>query len=55
MKRPELRTPDAASSDGRGLLLVAALADEWDVMARDGVGKVVWTEISPVRVRSRWR
>ncbi|MGA4846074.1 ATP-binding protein [Streptomyces sp. G5(2025)] len=30
---------------GRGLLLVAALADKWGVMERDP-GKVVWFEIS---------
>jgi serine/threonine-protein kinase RsbW len=43
---PELRMPDPDSSDGRGLLLVAALADVWGVAPRDGIGKVVWAEIN---------
>ncbi|MFJ8002115.1 ATP-binding protein [Streptomyces sp. NPDC096310] len=33
-------TPDAAC--GRGLHLVEALADQWGVDARAGVGKLVW-------------
>ncbi|MGW7005434.1 ATP-binding protein [Streptomyces sp. NPDC054933] len=45
-ERPELRAPDPDSSDGRGLLLVAALADAWDVAPRDGAGEVVWAEIN---------
>ncbi|MGW6741948.1 ATP-binding protein [Streptomyces sp. NPDC055025] len=45
--RPVLRGLDPDALDGRGLLLVAALADEWGVGERDdGVpGKVVWAEL----------
>lgn len=42
--RPALRPPGGAGADdesGRGLLLVAALADTWGVGERDP-GKVVW-------------
>lgn len=41
----EVRAPDAGpeSEHGRGLLLVAALADKWGVGERDP-GKVVWCE-----------
>ncbi|KOU77038.1 ATPase [Streptomyces sp. MMG1533] len=41
----EVRAPDAdpESEHGRGLLLVAALADKWGVGERDQ-GKVVWCE-----------
>lgn len=35
--------PDTEAEDGRGLLLVAALADKWGVGERDP-GKVVWCE-----------
>ncbi|MEV8017208.1 ATP-binding protein [Streptomyces sp. NPDC086554] len=34
---------DDAAESGRGLLLVAALADKWGVMERDP-GKIVWCE-----------
>jgi anti-sigma regulatory factor (Ser/Thr protein kinase) len=50
---PELREPTAqASADadgGRGLLLVAAVADRWGVAGRTGPGKTVWAECA-VRV-----
>ncbi|MFD6326098.1 ATP-binding protein [Streptomyces sp. NPDC058442] len=40
--------PDAES--GRGLLLVAALADEWGVTERrSGPGKTVWASVSVIR------
>ncbi|MEU9289521.1 ATP-binding protein [Streptomyces sp. NPDC048275] len=41
----EIRSPDAQpeAEDGRGLFLVAALADKWGVGERDP-GKVVWCE-----------
>ncbi|MFK4099169.1 ATP-binding protein [Streptomyces sp. NPDC019531] len=41
----EIRTPDTTpeSEHGRGLLLVAALADDWGVRERDP-GKVVWCD-----------
>lgn len=40
-------TPDAA--DGRGLHIVAGLANRWGV-ERDGLGQSVWAEFDPVRV-----
>src|SRR5262249_40248722 len=41
----EVRVPDTSpdSEYGRGLLLVAALADKWGVGERDP-GKIVWCE-----------
>ncbi|MEU1328351.1 ATP-binding protein [Streptomyces sp. NPDC005865] len=43
--RPEPRVPDADSgTNGRGLVLVQALADAWGVRVH-GVGKVVWFEL----------
>jgi serine/threonine-protein kinase RsbW len=44
---PVLRTPDTGSDCGRGLALVAALADQWAVSERNGVGKVVWAVLTP--------
>ncbi|KOV55629.1 ATP-binding protein [Streptomyces sp. MMG1121] len=45
----EVRTPDPSpspeSESGRGLLLVAALADEWGVGERNP-GKIVWCEFA---------
>ncbi|MFE2595156.1 ATP-binding protein [Streptomyces sp. NPDC059396] len=49
--RPQPRTPDSEASDGRGLLLVDALADEWGVAERCGPGKVVWASLSVPVVR----
>jgi anti-sigma regulatory factor (Ser/Thr protein kinase) len=43
--RPRLRTVDADAGDGRGLTIVAALADRWGV-DRDGLGQSVWAELS---------
>ncbi|WP_142214346.1 ATP-binding protein [Streptomyces sp. SLBN-118] len=40
---PSLQEPDGES--GRGLLLVAALADKWGVDERDP-GKIVWCEFA---------
>ncbi|MGW0545829.1 ATP-binding protein [Streptomyces altiplanensis] len=45
-KRPSLSTPDGDRDSGRGLWLVDALADRWDVGERAGLGKAVWAEIS---------
>ncbi|MEV1044742.1 ATP-binding protein [Streptomyces sp. NPDC049916] len=39
--------PEAEDEGGRGLLLVAAMADKWGVVDRDP-GKVVWCEFSVV-------
>ncbi|MFC5214735.1 ATP-binding protein [Streptomyces coerulescens] len=53
---PALAAPDAES--GRGLLLVATLADDWGVTPRRAApGKTVWAELleppPPVAVRSQ--
>jgi anti-sigma regulatory factor (Ser/Thr protein kinase) len=45
-EQPVQRPADLGSPNGRGLILVAALADSWDVMPRDGGGKVTWAELS---------
>jgi anti-sigma regulatory factor (Ser/Thr protein kinase) len=39
---PQLRQARSTDVSGRGLLLVAALADEWGVAPRSGPRKVVW-------------
>ncbi|MFW6691968.1 ATP-binding protein [Streptomyces sp. MAR4 CNX-425] len=39
---PRLCAPADTDDHGRGLLLVAALADDWGTADRDGPGKVVW-------------
>ncbi|MFF4085792.1 ATP-binding protein [Streptomyces nigra] len=40
------REPEAESESGRGLLLVAALADDWGVTdRRSGPGKTVWAVV----------
>ncbi|MEV0870668.1 ATP-binding protein [Streptomyces sp. NPDC049950] len=47
-KQPLARLPlaDSLSESGRGLLLVAALADDWGVSARQAApGKTVWAEL----------
>ncbi|MFE7128841.1 ATP-binding protein [Streptomyces sp. NPDC057617] len=44
--RPQPRTPDPEAPDGRGLLLVDALADEWGVADRAGPGKMIWASLS---------
>ncbi len=42
--RPVLQRPDATSTTGRGLALVAAVADRWGVDEHDA-GKAVWAEL----------
>ncbi|MGW0554775.1 ATP-binding protein [Streptomyces sp. NPDC002926] len=42
----EKRDFDPDSEDGRGLGLVAALADQWGVNERVGVGKAVWAVVT---------
>jgi anti-sigma regulatory factor (Ser/Thr protein kinase) len=47
-KRPPANPPatDSLSESGRGLLLVAALADDWGVSPRQAApGKTVWAEL----------
>ncbi|MFD8687276.1 ATP-binding protein [Streptomyces sp. NPDC059651] len=44
--RPEVRRPGELDRDGRGLLLVEALAHRWGVdERRAGIGKTVWAEL----------
>jgi serine/threonine-protein kinase RsbW len=47
LDKPEQRTQDLDATDGRGLVLVAALADAWGVSDRLGPGKIVWAELAP--------
>ncbi|MFF2326572.1 MULTISPECIES: ATP-binding protein [unclassified Streptomyces] len=44
---PQMRDPEPGACGGRGLVLVAALADRWGYRARHGPGKVVWAELAP--------
>ena len=49
-RRPRVGTPESGGdhgTSGRGLLLVAALADAWGVSSQDR-GKMVWFELSSV-------
>jgi anti-sigma regulatory factor (Ser/Thr protein kinase) len=49
---PTERGADAESPDGRGLTIVAALADAWGV-ERDGLGQCVWARLpAPATRRS---
>ncbi|WP_079023301.1 ATP-binding protein [Streptomyces odonnellii] len=50
-ERPQPRAAGPDASDGRGLLLVDALADAWGVAERTGPGKVVWASLSVPLVR----
>ncbi|UQI42989.1 ATP-binding protein [Streptomyces sp. HU2014] len=45
---PMFRTPD--EEGGRGLALVAGLADNWGVSDREGVGKSVWAVLTETGV-----
>ena len=45
---PRARVADDQSCNGRGLLIVRALADAWGVSTQQA-GKTVWFELSPVR------
>lgn len=47
---PRAGEPDLEACDGRGLLLVAAVADAWGFGDRDGPGKVVWAELGISRL-----
>jgi hypothetical protein len=48
-ERPVVMHPEPLASDGRGMLLVDTLADEWGTDVHDG-GKTVWFEIDAGRV-----
>jgi hypothetical protein len=43
-RNPQLRHPGASDDNGRGLLIVAAVSDDWGVEQRVPRGKIVWTE-----------
>ena len=43
-RRPVPGAPDPYACEGRGLLLVAGVADRWGVTDRNGPGKTVWAE-----------
>ncbi|MFD9570714.1 ATP-binding protein [Streptomyces sp. NPDC059982] len=43
---PAVGVPEPGADGGRGLFLVAALADRWAVGDRGGPGKRVWAELS---------
>ena len=45
LAQPRIRPIDPEATDGRGLSIVAALADRWGV-ERDGLGQSVWAEVS---------
>lgn len=45
LAQPRIRPVDPDAVDGRGLSIVAALADRWGV-ERDGLGQSVWAEVS---------
>ncbi|MFE3632274.1 ATP-binding protein [Streptomyces goshikiensis] len=44
--RPEVGAAEPEGDGGRGLFLVAAVADRWAVGERVGPGKRVWAELS---------
>ncbi|MFF7193439.1 ATP-binding protein [Streptomyces sp. NPDC008079] len=47
-RRPRVCEPGAADVRGRGLLIVAAVADGWGVEGREPFGKVVWARFKGV-------
>ncbi|WP_408909723.1 ATP-binding protein [Streptomyces luteolus] len=49
--KPQLREPAEDDDHGPGLLLVAALADDWGTAPRDGAGKLVWAEFKLAAAR----
>ncbi|MFC0532979.1 ATP-binding protein [Phytohabitans kaempferiae] len=51
-EQPRIRAIATDAIDGRGLSIVAALADRWGV-DRDGLGQSVWAELSSSFVHER--
>ncbi|MFE4608112.1 ATP-binding protein [Streptomyces niveus] len=52
-QRPRRRAAELDACDGRGLLIVDALANAWGVSDRVGVGKLVWAVWRPADGRGR--
>ncbi|AEM87546.1 ATP-binding protein [Streptomyces violaceusniger] len=48
-KCPVPKAPTSDDEEGRGLLLVEALADRWGIRERRGPGKTVWARITEAR------
>ncbi|WAP56254.1 ATP-binding protein [Streptomyces sp. S465] len=48
-KCPVPKAPTSEDEEGRGLLLVEALADRWGIRERRGPGKTVWARITEAR------
>ncbi|MFE2677480.1 ATP-binding protein [Streptomyces hygroscopicus] len=46
---PVPRAPTSEDEEGRGPLLVEALADRWGIRERRGPGKTVWVRITGAR------
>ncbi len=51
VSHPAPRHADQYGSGGRGLLIVAALADRWGITGRDTCGKTAWTEFDRTDTR----
>lgn len=47
---PQIRLTEPTATDGRGLHIVTALANQWGV-ERDGLGQSVWAEFAPAPVQ----
>jgi hypothetical protein len=43
---PAPRAPDVGDESGRGLVLIASLADRWGITQLWGNGKIVWFELA---------
>jgi serine/threonine-protein kinase RsbW len=46
---PHVEAEDASALDGRGLIIVSALAQHWGAYPVPAGGKVVWAVLSPLR------
>ncbi|MGW5635651.1 ATP-binding protein [Streptomyces sp. NPDC003832] len=51
----EVAPPDPLDEDGRGLLLVQALASRWEVLERAACGKTVRAEVDVPKWLALWR
>ncbi|MFE2185394.1 ATP-binding protein [Streptomyces sp. NPDC059455] len=48
-KCPVPKAPTSEDEEGRGLMLVEAVADRWGIRERRGPGKTVWARITQAR------